>query len=459
MVSYINTSVEVKAQSDILCTSRNAVQVVNSIPAEKPILFLPDVNLGNYVKKQTGRENMKIWQGACIVHATFPAPPVGEARAEHPEGNGGRPSGMPAERAGHGGFHRFHIGHHRVVRHAARPRVHRRHGERRDALAPQRRARTRRSTSSGMSSAIAASARTCGRNTLEKLRDCLLNLEPRVELPAEIMRRARVPIERMLAYASSVAMARSADRYLRPPARQPAHQRHRPLQHPLLLLHAGGRRAVRPPRGDPVVRGDRAVRARRGARWASARSASPAASRCCGATCRCLIRRLAAIPGIARSRADHQWRASRPPRAGRCMRPVCGVSTYTLTPWTASAFSRSRAATSSTEVLAGIVEAKRLGFRIKINAVAVKNLVEPDIVPLARFGREHGFEIRYIEFMPLDAQGLWDRDKVLLADEIVAILSREVCAARTGARPRPARAGPRIPIYGWQRDESVSSRP
>src|SRR5215468_9069288 len=73
IVSYINTSIEVKAESDILCTSRNAVRIVNSIPREKPILFLPDRNLGNYVKQQTGRDNMKIWQGACIVHETFPA--------------------------------------------------------------------------------------------------------------------------------------------------------------------------------------------------------------------------------------------------------------------------------------------------------------------------------------------------------------------------------------------------
>ena len=73
IVSYINTSIEVKAESDILCTSRNAVQIVNSIPREKPVLFLPDVNLGNYVRKETGRENMQIWQGSCIVHATFPA--------------------------------------------------------------------------------------------------------------------------------------------------------------------------------------------------------------------------------------------------------------------------------------------------------------------------------------------------------------------------------------------------
>ena len=84
IVSYINTSIEVKAESDILCTSRNAVQIVNSIPPEQPVLFLPDSNLGNYVKKQTGRENMKIWQGTCIVHATFPARRLAEAKAEHP---------------------------------------------------------------------------------------------------------------------------------------------------------------------------------------------------------------------------------------------------------------------------------------------------------------------------------------------------------------------------------------
>lgn len=78
-------------------------------------------------------------------------------------------------------------------------------------------------------------------------------------------------------------------------------------------------------------------------------------------------------------------------------------------------------------VLEGIHEARRVGFGpIKINAVAVKNLVEPDIVPLARFGREHDIEVRYIEFMPLDAQHLWDKSKVLLADEIVETLTREI---------------------------------
>src|SRR6266487_1343079 len=84
IVSYINTSIEVKAESDILCTSSNAVKVVNSIPPDKTVLFLPDRNLGNYVQRQTGRKNMKIWQGTCIVHATFPARRLMDAKAAHP---------------------------------------------------------------------------------------------------------------------------------------------------------------------------------------------------------------------------------------------------------------------------------------------------------------------------------------------------------------------------------------
>jgi GTP 3',8-cyclase len=78
-------------------------------------------------------------------------------------------------------------------------------------------------------------------------------------------------------------------------------------------------------------------------------------------------------------------------------------------------------------VLAGIDAALRLGFGpVKLNAVAVKGLTEPDIVPLARFCRERGIEPRFIEFMPLDAQHLWDRTRVLSADEMIRVLSREI---------------------------------
>src|SRR5215470_2548296 len=77
-------------------------------------------------------------------------------------------------------------------------------------------------------------------------------------------------------------------------------------------------------------------------------------------------------------------------------------------------------------VLEGLDTVRRLGYTVKLNAVAVKNLVEPDVVPLALYARQNGFEVRYIEFMPLDAQNLWDRRKVLLADEIIETLSREI---------------------------------
>jgi len=78
-------------------------------------------------------------------------------------------------------------------------------------------------------------------------------------------------------------------------------------------------------------------------------------------------------------------------------------------------------------VLAGIDAAVNAGFgKIKFNIVAVKGLVEPDIVPMARFCRERGFEARFIEFMPLDSQSLWDRRRVLAADEMIAMISEEI---------------------------------
>jgi quinolinate synthase len=198
VVSYINTSIEVKAESDILCTSRNAVKIVNSIPADRPVLFLPDNNLGNYVKKQTGRENMKIWQGTCIVHATFPARRVADARAQyplakvvaHPE----CPEAVLAmadfvgstsaiiEWCAASGAPEFIVMTESGVKYSL------------ERVAPGKRFHF-----------VANEQCNCSEcpymkmNSLEKLRDCLLRLEPRVELPEEIMRRALVPLERMLA--------------------------------------------------------------------------------------------------------------------------------------------------------------------------------------------------------------------------------------------------------------------
>jgi len=198
VVSYINTSAAVKAESDIICTSRNAVQVVNSIPAEKPILFLPDINLGNYVKQQTGRENMRIWQGACIVHATFAARKLTAARMAHPNALVAAHPECPPDVLKMADF----IGSTSAlidwcINHEALEFIV--------------------MTESGVSHTLNKRAphkkfyfvpnENCNcsecpymkRNTLEKLRDSLRTLQPSVDLPADLMERARRPIEAMLA--------------------------------------------------------------------------------------------------------------------------------------------------------------------------------------------------------------------------------------------------------------------
>ncbi len=198
IVSYINCSVEVKAESDILCTSRNAVKVVNSIPADQPVLFLPDINLGNYVREQTGRTNMKIWQGACILHATFAARKLMAARAEHPSALVAAHPECPRDVLRMADF----IGSTSAIV---------------DWCATQEASEFIVMTESGVRYSLEkispqktfhflpnehCNCSECPymkRNTLEKLRDALRNLEPRVELPAEIMARARLPIDRMLA--------------------------------------------------------------------------------------------------------------------------------------------------------------------------------------------------------------------------------------------------------------------
>ena len=198
IVSYINTSIEVKAESDILCTSRNAVKVVNSIPPEQPILFLPDRNLGNYVRKETGRENMQVWQGSCIVHATFPARRVAEARAEHPAAKVVAHPECPEPVLAMADF----IGSTSAII---------------EWCAASNAPEFIVMTESGVNYSLARVAPrkrfyfvanencNCSEcpymklNTLEKLRDCLTDLKPRVELSEEIMRRALTPLERMLA--------------------------------------------------------------------------------------------------------------------------------------------------------------------------------------------------------------------------------------------------------------------
>ena len=198
VVSYINTSVEVKAESDILCTSRNAVKIVNSIPRERPILFLPDINLGNYVKQQTGRENMRIWQGSCVVHATFAARKLSAARFAHPTALIAAHPECPPDVLSMADFigstsaiidwcvstdaPEFIVMTESGVAHS----LHRRAPEKQFHFVPNE-------------NCNCSECPYMRRNTLEKLRDALDRLQPRMELPDDLIRRAAVPIERMLA--------------------------------------------------------------------------------------------------------------------------------------------------------------------------------------------------------------------------------------------------------------------
>jgi quinolinate synthase len=198
IVSYINTSVEVKAESDILCTSRNAVKIVNSLPADQPVLFLPDINLGNFVREQTGRTNMKIWQGACIVHATFSARRLAQARAEYPAALVASHPECPRDVLAMSDFigstsaivdwcvsqdaREFIIMTESGIRHSL------------EKFAPGKKFYFIPNQHCNCSECPYMKL-----NTLEKLRDALRDLQPRVELSPELMERARLPIERMLA--------------------------------------------------------------------------------------------------------------------------------------------------------------------------------------------------------------------------------------------------------------------
>ncbi len=83
-ITYINCSAEVKAASDIICTSSNAEKIIRQIPQDKPIFFAPDKNLGRYLIKKTGRD-MLLWEGSCIVHEVFSLRKIIQLQTEHPD--------------------------------------------------------------------------------------------------------------------------------------------------------------------------------------------------------------------------------------------------------------------------------------------------------------------------------------------------------------------------------------
>ena len=204
VVSYVNTTAEVKAESDYCCTSANAVQIVESIPESREILFLPDMFLGNHVRKVTGRKNIHVWWGECHVHAAVKPIAIASARHEHPGADfmvhpecGCTTPAMYLASEGDQSMEQAHIlstgG---MMRHA-------RESEASEFVV---------ATETGILHALkkqnpeksfypVAESMVCRfmkMITLENLRDSLLHDQFEVSVPPHIAERARLPIERMI---------------------------------------------------------------------------------------------------------------------------------------------------------------------------------------------------------------------------------------------------------------------
>jgi quinolinate synthase len=205
VVSYVNTTAEVKAETDYCCTSGNAVEVINAIPADREILFLPDMFLGAHVRRVTGRQNIHVWMGECHVHAGIDPENIRLQRSLHPEAEflihpecGCATSVVEAVSAGDVDPHGVHI--------LSTEGMMKRPGES-DAttfiVATEVGILYRLARSYPGKKFFAANERaSCAYmkvTTLTNVRDALLHMQHRITVPADIAARARLSIERMVA--------------------------------------------------------------------------------------------------------------------------------------------------------------------------------------------------------------------------------------------------------------------
>ncbi len=196
-ISYINCTAAVKAESDLICTSSNAVKIVASIPKETPILFAPDRNLGKYLIKETGRE-MILWPGSCIVHETFSLKKLTQLRERHPN----------AQIIAHPECEETVLAMADFVGSTSKLlRNTRESGHQSFIVATEPGIITQMEKASPHKTFIPAPPEgTCAcnecphmrLNTLEKVYTCLRDLTPRLELPEALRSAALKPIERML---------------------------------------------------------------------------------------------------------------------------------------------------------------------------------------------------------------------------------------------------------------------
>jgi quinolinate synthase len=198
VVSYINCSAAVKAQSDLICTSSNAVHLVCQLPPDRPILFAPDQNLGRWVARQSGRE-LTLWPGSCIVHETFSEQALLRLRQEHPQ----------AEVIAHPECQQhlldladFIGSTSKLLQRAETSPAPAFIVLTEPGILHQMRRRVPLKTFHAVPGADGCSCNACPYmrlNTLEKLCQCLLTMTPAIELDEGIRQRALLPIERMLA--------------------------------------------------------------------------------------------------------------------------------------------------------------------------------------------------------------------------------------------------------------------
>ncbi len=200
LVSYFNCSAGVKAVSDIICTSSNAVRVIQSIPRDQQILFCPDKNLGRYLMQQTGRD-MELWPGACIVHETFSEQKLIQLKVRHPAAKViCHPECEPQllQHADHIGSTSSLLTYATTTPDADTFIV----GTEPGILHQMQKAAPSRTflPLPGMDETCACNeCPHMRRNTLEKIRDALRDLAPRIEMPEALRLAALTPMDRMMA--------------------------------------------------------------------------------------------------------------------------------------------------------------------------------------------------------------------------------------------------------------------
>ncbi|MDM7937463.1 MAG: quinolinate synthase NadA [Cyanobium sp. CZS 48M] len=197
VVSYINCSAAVKAQSDLICTSSNAVRLVQQLPADRPILFAPDQNLGRWVARESGRE-LTLWPGGCIVHETFSEQALLRLKLEHPQAEViAHPECLPnlldlADFIGSTS---------QLLARAASSEAQSFLVLTEPGILHQMRLKLPHKTFHEVPGQDGCSCNACPYmrlNTLEKLWRCLDTMSPAIELDEELRVRALAPIQRML---------------------------------------------------------------------------------------------------------------------------------------------------------------------------------------------------------------------------------------------------------------------